>query len=101
MRALERIRRAIREENYRISMHANEEIDAEGFAAADMESIILGGAISRIFTRDPRGVRFEIAGPATDGRAGYVVCRFLPSRVLLIITAYAAGNHGVTDHEED
>ena len=41
------------------------------------------------FTRDPRGTRYEVIGDATDGRRGGVVCRFLRSGVLLIITAYA------------
>jgi hypothetical protein len=51
------------------------------------------GRIERRFTRDPRGTRYEVAGQATDGHRASVVCRFLGSGVLLIITAYA--------HEEE
>ena len=42
----------------------------------------------RKFTRDPRGTRYEVAGNTRDGRYARVVCRFLPSGVLLVITAY-------------
>jgi len=100
MRALRRLRQAIGEERYRLSTHAHEEMDEDGFAAGDVESIILKGEVERVLAHDPRGVRFEVAGPATDGRRGHVVCRFLPSRVLLIITAYAESEEeGYADEE--
>ena len=82
-------------------MHAHEEMDEEGFAVADVESIILRGRIERIFTRDPRGVRFDVAGPAEDERWAHVVCRFLASRVLLIITVYAGRAEEEPEDEED
>lgn len=88
MRALQRMRQAIREQRYRVSSHANEEMSEDGLMAEDTESIILTGQIMRKFTRDPRGNRYEVAGGTTDGRRACVVCRFLPSSVLLIITAY-------------
>jgi hypothetical protein len=80
---------AIRKEWYRISSHANEEMSEDDLVAADVESVILSGRIRKRFTRDPRGTRYEVAGDSTDGRHACVVCRFLPSGVLLIITAYA------------
>jgi hypothetical protein len=88
MRALDRIRQAIREQEYRISSHANEEMSNDELEAKDIESIVLTGRIAKKFTRDPRGTRYEIVGDTTDGRRAYVVCRFLPSGMLLIITAY-------------
>ena len=57
--------------------------------AEDVESIILTGRIAQVFTHDPRGARYEVSGRATDGRQAYVVCRFLLSGVLMVITAYA------------
>jgi hypothetical protein len=89
MRALQNMRQAIREQRYRISSHANEEMSEDGLVAADVESIVLTGEIAQRFTHDPRGTRYEVLGDATDGRRAYVVCRFLPSTALLIITAYA------------
>jgi len=87
--AIEQLRSAIRQERYRISGHANEELTEDDLTADDVESIVLGGAVTRRFTRDPRGTRYEVTGRAADGRLASVVCRFLPSGVLLIITGYA------------
>jgi hypothetical protein len=88
MRALQRIQRAIREQGYRISSHANEEMSEDNLVAKDVENVILRGRIMRKFTRDPRGTRYEVVGNTTDGRRARVVCRFLPSGMLLVITAY-------------
>lgn len=89
MRAIQRIRQAIREQKYRVSSHANEEMSRDALEANDIENIILAGRVVRRFTRDPRGTRYEVAGNTPDGRRASAVCRFLPSGVLLIITAYA------------
>jgi hypothetical protein len=88
MHALQRIQRAIREQRYRISSHANEEMSEDNLVAEDVENVILKGRVMRKFTRDPRGTRYEVVGDTTDGRRTRVVCRFLPSGVLLVITAY-------------
>ena len=88
MTILQRIRRAVREQRYRISTHANEEMSEDDLEAKDVESIIFSGRVARRFTRDPRGTRYEVIGDTTDDRRGGVVCRLLPSGVLLIITAY-------------
>jgi hypothetical protein len=88
MRAIEPMREAIRQQRYRISSHANEEMSDDDLEAIDVEQIILTGDIARRYTRDPRGTRYEVVGRTTDRRRAAVVCRFLPSGVLLIITAY-------------
>lgn len=87
-RVMQRLRRAAREERYRISSHANQEMSEDNLLAQDLESIVLTGRVARRFSRDPRGTRWEVAGRTTDGRTASVVCRFLLSGVLLIITAY-------------
>jgi len=87
--ALSRMRQAVREQEYRISSHANEEMSEDTLEAKDIEHIILTGSIARKFTHDPRGARYEVGGSMVDGRYAYVVCRFLRSNTLLIITAYA------------
>ncbi len=89
MRALQNMRQAVREQQYRISSHANEEMSEDDLVVEDIESVILTGEIVRRFTRDPRGTRYEVIGDTMDGRRACVVCRFLPSTALLIITAYA------------
>ncbi len=88
MEVLRRMRRAIRRQRYRISSHANEEMANDFLVAADIENIISTGEITRRFTHDPRGTRYEVLGNTVDYRRAYVVCRFLLSGVLLIITAY-------------
>ncbi len=88
MQIIHRIREAINEQKYRVSLHANEEMSEDDIEKNDIESIVLTGRIARKFTHDPRGTRYEIIGRTTDGRQGYVICRFLPSTVLLVITAY-------------
>lgn len=87
-RVLSRMRQAVREQKYRISSHANEEMSEDTLEAKDIEHIILAGSIARKFTHDPRGTRYEVGGNTEDGRYAYVVCRFLRSNTLLIITAY-------------
>ena len=58
--------------------------------AADIEYIIQTGKITQRFTKDSRDRRYAVFGDTTDNRRAYVVCRFLLSGVLLIITAYVA-----------
>ena len=88
MRTLQRMRQAVREQRYRISSHANEEMSKDNLVAEDIEGVILTGRITRKFTRDPRGTRYEVAGTATDARQACIICRFLLAGTLLIITAY-------------
>jgi len=89
MAILARIRQAIRDENYRITAHANEEMAEDDLFAMDIEEIILTGNVFKKYTKEPRGTRYKIVGRTTDMRTAYVICRFLPSGALLIITAYA------------
>lgn len=88
MKAIQRMRQAIREQKYRISAHANDEMADDFLEAADIEHIIFTGEIVRRFTHDPRGARYEVHGDTMDDRRAYVVCRYLASGLLLVITAY-------------
>lgn len=90
MDELQRIRRTIREQKYRISSHANDEMADDFLMAADIEHIILTGKIVQRFTYDKRGTRYAILGDTTDNRQAYAICRLLLSGVLLVVTAYAA-----------
>ena len=88
MHELERIRQAVNDQRYRISSHANEEMSEDDLESHDVEQVLLTGTITKRLTRDPRGTRYEVTGDAADGRQAAVVCRFLASGWLLIITAY-------------
>ncbi len=51
--------------------------------------LILHGEISSELTDDSRGIRFVVLGNTQDeARSMEVVCRFLPSGLLRIITVY-------------
>ncbi len=82
------IRQAIRDQRYRLSGHAIEEMAEDGLGSEDIERVIVSGAVARRFTHDPRGTRYEVVGNTADGRRACVVCRFVMRSVLLIITAY-------------
>ena len=88
MTVIERIRHKIRERDYYLSSHAEEEMVEDGFNRADMENAILQGVIEKKLTHDPRGTRYRIKGPANDGRLMHVLCRFREASNLIIITTY-------------
>lgn len=55
--------------------HFFEEMAEDGLVLQDIELAIAHGQIHRTFTRDPRGTRYEIVGPAIDERDIAVICR--------------------------
>lgn len=69
--------------------HFFEQMAEDDLVLADIASAIASGRIRRRFTRDPRGTRYEIVGPAMDGRKIAVICRIKSTGKLLFITAYA------------
>ncbi len=69
--------------------HFFEEMANDDLLFADIESAIATGRIRRRFRRDPRGIRYEIVGTATDEREIAVVCRLKETGKLLFITTYA------------
>lgn len=84
------IRSKIRNREYEFAIpHFFEEMADDGMDILDVESAILNGRIKRRFTRDLRGARYEVVGPATDGRQVAVICRFKETGKLLLITTYA------------
>ena len=89
MSVLQRIRQLVIDRRYYLSAHAEEEMWADGLERPDIEQSILRGRIEKKMTRDFRGTRYRIEGPARDGRLIHVVCRFHEVKDLLIITVYA------------
>jgi len=86
---IKRIRRAVREGRYEFTVHALEEMDEDDLDESDVRYGILHGEISSELTDDPRGIRFVVLGNTQDQtRSLEVVCRFLPSNLLRIITVY-------------
>lgn len=86
---LRRIRRAVRLGRYEYTGHALDEMDDDKLTEDDVRLVLLRGRLVEELTDDPRGVRFVILGSAElrDVQVE-VVCRFLPSGLMRIITAY-------------
>ena len=89
MSVLQRIRQLVIDRRYYLSAHAEEEMWADELERADLEQCILRGRIEKRMTRDIRGTRYRIEGPARDDRLIHVICRFHEVKDLLIITVYA------------
>ena len=89
MPTLSRIRQKVIDRDYYLSSHGEEEMADDRLERKDIENAILRGKVDKRMTRDVRGTRYRIAGPAQDGRLVHVVCRFKEVEGLIIITVYA------------
>jgi hypothetical protein len=88
-RDLDRIRRAVLDQNYTLTEHAYDEMDEDSLDVLDVESAILTGRLDQTLTHDPRGTRYVVIGRATDERTVVgVVVRFVTSDDLLVLTVY-------------
>ncbi len=88
-RGIREIRERIRTKNYELTGHAEEEREDDELSIADLQEAILTGRVVQVLTADPRGNRYVVQGKVQDGREIEVVCRFLASGKLRIITVYA------------
>ena len=89
--SIRRIRLAVRQGRYAFSVHALEEMDDDRLLESDVNDVVMRGKIVAKLTDDPRGTRFVVRGTTVDGETEVeVVCRFLSSGILRIITVYAA-----------
>lgn len=87
---LKRIRRAVKDNHYQFSTHALEQADEDTLTEEDVRNAILDGVLSATLTDDPRGERFVVCGKSLAGDCQIeIVCRFLPSGLLRIITVWA------------
>ena len=89
MSVLQRIRQLVIDRRYYLSAHAEEEMWEDELERADIEHCILRGGIEKRMTKDIRGTRYRIEGPARDERLIHVICRFHEVKDLVIITVYA------------
>jgi hypothetical protein len=64
-------------------------MDDDGLTDADVKRIAMVGKIVAALTDDPRGVRYVVRGRRKNSKGEVeIVCRFLPSSTLRIITVY-------------
>ena len=89
MAVIDTIWKKVRNQEYEFTIpHFFGEMTDDGLIFADIEMAIANGRIRRRFTRDPRGTRYEIVGPTSDGRQVAVICRIKATGKLLFITTY-------------
>ena len=89
MTVIDTIREKVRNQEYEFTIpHFFEEMADDDLIFADIEIAIANGRIRRRFTRDPRGTRYEIVGPTSDGRQVAIICRIKTTGKLLFVTTY-------------
>jgi hypothetical protein len=88
-RILQQIRALVRQGEYVLSVHAENEMAEDGFTEEDLEAAILNGRIVRR-ERDRIGrPKYVIEGTARNGRGMTAVAQqFQTRRLIVIITAY-------------
>jgi hypothetical protein len=92
MAVIDIIREKMRNQEYEFAIpHFFEEMSNDDLLFSDIEVAVAKGRIRRRFTRDSRGTRYEVVGPASDGRQVAVVCRIKTTGKLLLITTYLVG----------
>ena len=89
MGVIDKIREKVAFGEYEFAIpHFFEEMADDDLIFPDIERAIAKGRIRRKFKRDPRGARYEIVGPALNGREIAVICRIKSTGKLLFITTY-------------
>lgn len=89
MLTIDLIRQKVMNRHYYLSSHAEDEMVDDLLSRADVENAILKGRLHKKLTKDIRGTRYRVIGPAQDHRQLHVLCRILADGNLLIITVYA------------
>ena len=89
MTVIEAIREKVRNEKCECALpRFFEEMANDELTFTDIENAIAHGRIRRRFSRGSRGIRYEVVGPATDGRRVAIICRIKTTGKLLFITTY-------------
>lgn len=89
MAIIDKIKEKIKNQEYELTIpHFFEEMADDELTFTDIEMAIQKGKVRRRFTNDPRGTRYEVVGPAVDGREVAIICRIKSTGKLLFITTY-------------
>jgi hypothetical protein len=85
------MRDKIRAGNYVVTLHGDEELDAEQLSVFDVERCVLTGKIiERQKDRQTGEIKYRILGSMVSGDLMEVVAKFGSTGRLFIITAYSA-----------
>jgi len=86
---LKRMRELIRARRYVMTVHAEDEMDADGLTIFDVESVILTGDITeRQRDRQPDEWKYLVNGQALSGAGATVVAKFGATDKLVMITVF-------------
>ena len=86
---LQRMRTLIRTRRYVMTLHAEEEMDADDLTVFDIESAILTGRVTECQRdRQPDEWKYLVSGQALDGTAVIVVCKFGTTDKMVLITVF-------------
>ena len=86
---LKRMRELIRARRYVMTLHAEEEMDADSLTIFDIESVVLTGQITeRQKDRLPGEWKYLVNGQSLAGVAATVVTKFSPTGKLVFITVF-------------
>ena len=90
-RILEKIRALVRAGLYVMRLHAEDEMEDDGFEIFDVECALLNGKIvSRQTDRRSKERKYRLRGPSADNtRSLVVVVKIGPTGLLVILTIYA------------
>lgn len=87
---MERCRRCVRTRRYVVTLHAVDEMEADGFNVLDLESGILSGSILEIQRdRETHERKYRVRGVTMYGRPIEQIVRLSFGGTLVIITVYA------------
>lgn len=88
-RILMRMRECVRTRQYVMTLHAEEEKEADGLTIVDVEHCILTGEITeRQKDKAMAEWKYRIAGNTYSGHAMELICKISPTGKLVIITVY-------------
>lgn len=86
---LKRMRELIRARRYVMTLHAEDEMDADGLTIFDIEGVILAGYISeRQRDRQPDEWKYLVSGQALSGAVVTVVVKLGATDKLVMITVF-------------
>jgi hypothetical protein len=88
-RVVRRMRELVRTGRYVMTIHAEEEMTADGLTVFDVEHVILTGyVINRQRDRQTRAWKYVVQGSTLDDEEAVVVAKIGPTGKLVIITVY-------------
>ena len=86
---LKRMQELVRARRYVMTLHAEDEMDADGLTIFDVESVIFTGQVAeRQRDRLPDEWKHLVSGKSLAGKAVTVVTKFSPTGKLVFITVF-------------